>query len=593
MAPKSNAYWRKRANARMEYYHRSSDKTINTVTRAYDRAIEDINREIQDIFERYSDNGMLSNQEARTILNTPISRTEIDDLKNTITTIKDERIKKQLISRINAPAYAARITRLQALKEKIYIESKKIADIEISSDTSGFMDTINNAYYRTMFDIQKGVGVGFDVAAMPSSTIESILKNPWSGKHFSERVWGNTDVLAGKLTEIVTSGMMSGKSIDKMAKELEYMSNVGKHAAARIIRTETTYIANAAEMESYKEAKIDKYIFIATLDFRTSDICREHDNNVYEVNKAVPGENMPPLHPNCRSTTIAYFDEETLSSIERRALDPESGKDYKVPANMKYGDWKDIFVNKTKSYNDWQNSQINGIINIDNWKGLNYQSSYTKQQAINRLKTEYGINFVDSRKYPMDEGLMNDCVGWLDSFSSNYNSFMKNNPCKIPTISNNAPSKMGNSVGYYRHYINSSNVVELALNSIYHSNVKLFQNYVDKCISIKWYPANATVHKTFVHEFGHHVSNSMRWITGDANWQHTFIEECIDEFKKVEPNYTYKTYIGMKDYVSEYGATSESELFAEAFAEYFGGENPREFAKIFGKKLEVILEGVK
>lgn len=331
----------------MEYYHRSSDKTINTVTRAYDRAIEDINREIQDIFERYSDNGMLSNQEARTILNTPISRTEIDDLKNAIITIKDERIKKQLISRINAPAYAARITRLQALKEKIYIESKKIADIEISSDTSGFMDTINNAYYRTMFDIQKGIGVGFDVAAMPSSTIESILKNPWSGRHFSERVWGNTDVLAGKLTEIVTSGMMSGKSLDKMAKELEYMSNVGKHAAARIIRTETTYMANAAEMESYKVAEIDKYIFIATLDLRTSDICREHDNNVYEVNKAVPGENMPPLHPNCRSTTIAYFDEETLSSIERRAVDPESGKDYKIPADTTYEQWyKEKVVNR-------------------------------------------------------------------------------------------------------------------------------------------------------------------------------------------------------------------------------------------------------
>ena len=49
----------------------------------------------------------------------------------------------------------------------------------------------------------------------------------------------------------------------------------------------------------------------------------------------------------------------------------------------------------------------------------------------------------------------------------------------------------------------------------------------------------------------------------------------------------------MGDYVSRYGAKSESELFAEAFAEYFGGENPREFAKIFGKKLDAILKEVK
>ena len=45
--------------------------------------------------------------------------------------------------------------------------------------------------------------------------------------------------------------------------------------------------------------------------------------------------------------------------------------------------------------------------------------------------------------------------------------------------------------------------------------------------------------------------------------------------------------------VLRYGATSESELFAEAFAEYFGGQNPREFAKIFGRKLDALLKGVK
>lgn len=60
---------------------------------------------------------------------------------------------------------------------------------------------------------------------------------------------------------------------------------------------------------------------------------------MYEIDKAVPGENMPPLHPNCRSTTIAYFGEENLKGIERRAVDPETGKDYKIPADMSYEKW--------------------------------------------------------------------------------------------------------------------------------------------------------------------------------------------------------------------------------------------------------------
>ncbi len=45
--------------------------------------------------------------------------------------------------------------------------------------------------------------------------------------------------------------------------------------------------------------------------------------------------------------------------------------------------------------------------------------------------------------------------------------------------------------------------------------------------------------------------------------------------------------------VSKYAATNDKEMFAETFSEYYGGDNPREFATIFGKKLDAILKGVK
>ena len=207
-----------------------------------------------------------------------------------------------------------------------------------------------------------------------------------------------------------------------------------------------------------------------------------------------------------------------------------------------------------------------------------------------RLKDRYGIEFKDSRKYPMDGELLSDCVAWLDSFDNQYPGFMEANPCKIPMIYNAPPSSMKNSVGLYSYYLNGPEVEGLYLNAKFHSNTKLFDDYIKRGVEIKWYPQNSTTHRTFVHEFGHHISNSMKWITGDYSWQHKFIVECIEEFKKVEPNYTHKS---MKEYVSEYSQTSESELFAETFAEYFGGENPREFAKIFGSKLESLLKGVK
>jgi SPP1 gp7 family putative phage head morphogenesis protein len=133
---------------------------------------------------------------------------------------------------------------------------------------------------------------------------------------------------------------MSGAGVKKMVQDIQELSQVGKHAATRLVRTEVTYMANAAEMESYEEAGIERYRFLATLDMRTSDICQEHDGKVFPVKDGVPGENMPPLHPYCRSTTIAYFGPEFMKNIQRRARDPVTGKNELVPGDMTYKEWR-------------------------------------------------------------------------------------------------------------------------------------------------------------------------------------------------------------------------------------------------------------
>lgn len=342
MKKRSNSYWLKRADKRMNSYHKSSDLTINKVNNAYDKAIKDINEDINKIFYKYKLDGNLTDKEARQLLNSKIPKKELNSIRSRIHGIQDEELKKYMMAELNAEAYKARITRLEALKESIYINTKLVADVEIRESTKLYTDNINNAYYSNIFEIQKGIGIGFNVAEMPLGSIQEILKNKWSGKHYSERIWGNTDVLSKKLEEVITAGLMSGKSSRIMAKELEELTNYGKFAAERIIRTETTYITNMADIESYKECGIDKYIFISTLDLRTSKQCREKDNKVFQVKEAEPGINLPPLHPYCRSTTIAYF--ENRGAMERRARDPETGEAYLIPSDMNYDDWYNKFV---------------------------------------------------------------------------------------------------------------------------------------------------------------------------------------------------------------------------------------------------------
>lgn len=344
MNKRNNKYWEKRSEARMEQYHRDTDKTIFTIQKAYDKAIRDIDIDIKTIIEKFSLDSGLTPAEVKQLLNTRITTKEMDELRRMIASIQDEDTKKYLLARLNSNAYSARLTRLEALKESIYIRIKEIAPIEVTESSKAYIDVLNKAYFTNTYDIQKGLGIGFNIAQMPTKTIQEILKNPWSGKNFSERIWSNTSILAEKLNEVITSGFISGRSYRDMSKDIDELNMFGKNNSMRLIRTEATYFANQGEIESYKELDIDKYIYVATLDTRTSDVCRAHDRKVYNVKDAVPGENMPALHPNCRSTTRAYLGEDTLKGLQRRARNPETGKTYLVPASMTYDEWYKEYV---------------------------------------------------------------------------------------------------------------------------------------------------------------------------------------------------------------------------------------------------------
>ncbi|MDO4924816.1 MAG: minor capsid protein [Turicibacter sp.] len=344
---KSDTYWTNRSNKRMETYHKDSNQVILKVSKAYEEAIKEINRDIERMLGNFMKGNDLTKSEAKKLLNQKIKNELIEQYKKILPTIEDEEIKQKIIAHIESQAYSARITRLEALKESIYLNLATVADVELKECEKLYTNTINKAYYLNCFDIQKGIGIGFNIAAMPTEVIEEILKTNWSGMHYSDRVWRNSQVMTKKLEQVLLKGVMTGKSYRKLAIELEEMSEDGVFAAERLIRTEMTYISNQAELQAYKECDIEEYIFVATLDSRTSKPCRKMDRKRVKISEAVVGENLPPLHPWCRSTTRIGIDDEVLATMQRRARDPQSGKTYLIPANMSYYEWEAQFMNES------------------------------------------------------------------------------------------------------------------------------------------------------------------------------------------------------------------------------------------------------
>lgn len=88
-----------------------------------------------------------------------------------------------------------------------------------------------------------------------------------------------------------------GKSKKQIADELEHLTDMGRQAANRLIRTETSYMVNSADLKCSKQRGIKAKKFEANLDSRTSKICRKHNQKIIPIDKVKIGENAPPLHP--------------------------------------------------------------------------------------------------------------------------------------------------------------------------------------------------------------------------------------------------------------------------------------------------------
>lgn len=323
---KTSTYWDKRAIKRLSEAEKHSEKYIKRVKAIYEQAYKDIDRQLASIYRNYSNDTGLDTQKLKELL----TRSET---KKTW-----EQMKRQGLDKYIKNNYKSRISRLEQLQAQIYAKAKMIYPKEELQNTMCYKGVINQNYYKTMYDTQMGTGYAFNFATIDNNMIDALLQDPWSGKNYSQRIWGNTDILANNLSQILGGAMLSGQSMELTAKQIRDRFNVGKYYAERLIRTETNHFNNEVDAMAYEEMGVDEYVFVATLDSRTSEMCQAMDNKVFKYSEREEGYNYPPLHPNCRSTTRGYLGKEAEKDLQRRARNPQTGQTELID-NISYRDW--------------------------------------------------------------------------------------------------------------------------------------------------------------------------------------------------------------------------------------------------------------
>lgn len=119
--------------------------------------------------------------------------------------------------------------------------------------------------------------------------------------------------MEGKLNQTLRRAAIDGKGITQIQQEISDNLNIEINRAETIARTEMQRMGNYGRLNAYRDAGIEKVEWLAVIDDRTSQICRNLNGQVQKVGElfktTVNGKDVrvmsAPAHPNCRSTIVA------------------------------------------------------------------------------------------------------------------------------------------------------------------------------------------------------------------------------------------------------------------------------------------------
>lgn len=458
-------------------------------------------------------------------------------------------------------------------------QHRSLANAEIGVDTEHLGNIIQNAYMQTVFDVTKGADYRAAFDLIPESRVKAILSTNWSGQMFSERVWDNTNALANGLKHDMLVGIMAGKSEQHMADDIMNRCGVGAFEARRLVRTETTCVANMAELYGYKELDIDEYEFSACLDSRTSDLCRELDGKVFKRNSAQAGVNLPPMHPFCRSTTLPVLPSEEDLDKELAELCDEIGADVDFDEwerNLQQGEdgkWRYVAGSAgkaTQTVVTLAKETVSGFTPAKSieeaqayaqqfieaqfgdktfkgkadFKGVSLENANEINRALEELFDKYDISKISGIK------AIDPLSAKGKKIFSGADAVMAYSPVEQGIYINKNVLKNAETLAAYNKQAKDAwNTVMSSIDTLNGAEKELALRYKQAGRSIV---GDGSVHDYFLHEMGHHV----QWQAFDAKTNNLIGSQM-------------SKYAGN---LSGYATASKSEYFAESFVALQKGE---------------------
>ena len=322
-----------------DYAHKETDKQLalleQRISKIYEQAAGELDETVKTYFEQFDkrDAAMLEKLE-----------------KGEIT---EQQYKQWRLAQIG------RGKRFEALRDKVaerYTDANATAVAYVNDATPGIY-SLNRNY--AAYKIEQ-VSDKADFTLWDEQTVKRlIVEQPDLMPYYPPKraLQRGIDLKYGKqqITASVTSSILQGKSIPRMANDLQSrMQDMNCASAIRTARTAVTAAQNAGRLDTYRAAqdmgiKLQKR-WLAVLDNRTRHAHADADGQKVDIDKPfivdgyklmMPGDESAPgyLKYNCRCTTEAVIPGINEEIGTRRARDPETGE-WVLVENKTYGQWK-------------------------------------------------------------------------------------------------------------------------------------------------------------------------------------------------------------------------------------------------------------
>lgn len=334
------AYWQQRALLLKEALESIGDDFILDLDREYKTASAAIQRDLRAWYQRLAENNGISLTAARKWL----PAAELEEFRWTVQDYirAGESLDPKWVKALENASARVHISWLEALEYQIQNTIEVLYGNQLDGLDQVLSKVYSEGYNHTLFDLQKGLEMGWDVARLDTETIRETLSKPWTSddRSFSQRVWDNRDDLVRQVHTTITQGLMRGLSTRKMTDELQKAMNSSRYAAGRLVSTETAYFSVRAQERGFREIGVERYQILETLDPHTCEVCGPLDGMVLPMSQFQSGVTAPPFHPNCRGCIAPYIEGLEGTRIARGV----DGKTYYVPGDMIYTEWEKKFL---------------------------------------------------------------------------------------------------------------------------------------------------------------------------------------------------------------------------------------------------------